>query len=85
MQGFRDSRPHLINITMDDDTQPVYCLGFGIPFSELTNKEKETAFTSMVYLAGKYETEISRLRDELERAKPHRVRVYVRKIAKKRK
>lgn len=83
--GNKCSGPHLINITMSDDTQPVYCLGFGIPFSELTNEEKETAFTSMVYLAGKYEKEISCLRDELEMAKPHRIRVYVRKIAKKRK
>lgn len=91
MQEFRDLGPHLINVTMSDDSIPVYVLGFGTQFSDLTDDEKETAYFSQRYLAKKYEKEVSYWRDEYqkERARreaeerPHRTRVIVRKIRKK--
>lgn len=43
MQEFRDLGPHLINVAMSDDRMPVYALGFGIRFSNLTDDEKESA------------------------------------------
>lgn len=46
MQEFRDLGPHLINVTMSDDRMPVYALGFGIRFSDLTDDEKESAYFS---------------------------------------
>lgn len=84
MQEIEDqySGPHLINITMSDDIQPVYIMGFGVQFSDLTDEEKETAYLSQRYLAEKYEKEVSQLRAELEKVKPHRIRVLVRKIRK---
>mgnify|MGYP006879564801 CR=1 FL=1 len=82
MQGFRDLGPHLINVTMSDDRTPLYVLGFGAQFSDLTDDEKETAYFSQRYLAEKYEKEASQLRGELAKARPHRVRVLVRKIRK---
>lgn len=57
MQEFRDSGPHLINVTMSDDRMPVYALGFGTRFSDLTADEKESAYFSQRYLAEKYEKE----------------------------
>lgn len=91
MQEFRGLGPHLINVTMSDDRMPVYALGFGIRFSDLTDDEKETAYFSQRYLAEKYEKEVSYWRDEYrkERARreaagrPHRTRVLVQKIRKK--
>ncbi len=74
--------PHLINVTMSDDRMPVYVLGFGTQFSDLTDDEKETAYFSQRYLAEKYEKEVSQLRGELAKVRPHQVRVLVRKIRK---
>lgn len=82
MQESRDLGPHLINVTMSDDRIPVYVLGFDTKFSDLTDDEKETAYFSQRYLAEKYEKEASQLRGELAKARPHRVRVLVRKIRK---
>lgn len=82
MQESRDLGPHLINVTMSDDRMPVYVLGFGTQFSDLTDDEKETAYFSQRYLAEKYEKEASQLRGELAKARPHRVRVLARKIRK---
>lgn len=82
MQEFRDLGPHLINVTMSDDRTPLYVLGFGAQFSDLTDDEKETAYFSQRYLAEKYEKEASQLRGELAKVRPHQVRVLVRKIRK---
>lgn len=76
------SDPHFIDITMSDDRIRVYALNFGIRFSDLTDDEKETAYFSQRHLAEKYEKEASQLRGELAKARPHRVRVLVRKIRK---
>ena len=66
MQEFRDLGPHLINVTISDDRIPVYALGFGIRFSDLTDDEKESAYFSQRYLAEKYEKEVSYWRDEYQ-------------------
>lgn len=58
MQEFRDLGSRLINVTMCDDRMPVYALGFGICFSDLTDDEKESAYFSQRYLAEKYEKEV---------------------------
>lgn len=91
MQEFRDLGPHLINVTMSDDRMPVYALGFGIRFPDLTDDEKETAYFSQRYLAEKYEKEVSYWRDEYQKerarreaaGRTHRTRVLVQKIRKK--
>lgn len=83
MQGFRDSGPHLINITMSDDIQPVYTLGFGVHFSDLADEEKEAAYLSQRYLAEKYEKEANQLRKELAKKEHQKARVYVKRARKK--
>jgi hypothetical protein len=79
MQEFRDLGPHLINVTMSDDRMPVYVLGFGTQFSDLTDDEKETAYFSQRYLAEKYEKEANQLRKELAKKEHQKVRVYVKR------
>lgn len=80
MQEFRDLGPHLINVTMSDDRMPVYVLGFGAQFSDLTDDEKEIAYFSQRYLAEKYEKEANQLRKELTKKERQKVRVYVKRI-----
>lgn len=80
MQEFRDLGPHLINVTMSDDRMPVYVLGFGTKFSDLTDGEKEIAYFSQRYLAEKYEKEANQLRKELTKKERQKVRVYVKRI-----
>lgn len=82
MQEFRDLGPHLINVTMSDDRMPVYVLGFGTQFSDLTDDEKETAYFSQRYLAEKYEKEANQLWKELAKKGHQKVRVYVNRIRK---
>ena len=82
MQEFRGLGPHLINVTMSDDRMPVYALGFGIRFSDLTDDEKESAYFSQRYLAEKYEKEASQLRKELAKKGHQKVRVYVKRTRK---
>lgn len=82
MQEFRDLGPHLINVTMSDDRMPVYVLGFGTQFSDLTDDEKETAYFSQRYLAEKYEKEANQLRKELAKKEHQKVRVYVKRARK---
>lgn len=79
MQEFRDLGPHLINVTMSDDRMPVYALGFGIRFPDLTDDEKESAYFSQRYLAEKYEKEANQLRKELAKKGHQKVRVYVKR------
>lgn len=74
--------PHLINITCSDDRMQIYTLGIGVLFSDLTDEEKETVYLSAVYLEKKYCKEIERLREELAKKKPQKVRVYVKKVRK---
>ena len=82
MQEFRDLGPHLINVTKSDDQMPVYILGFGIRFSDLTDDEKEAAYFSQRYLAEKYEKEANQLRKELTKKEHQKVRVYVKRARK---
>lgn len=82
MQEFRDLGPHLINVTMSDDRMPVYVLGFGTQFSDLTDDEKETAYFSQRYLAEKYEKEANQLRKDLAKKEHQKVRVYVKRARK---
>lgn len=82
MQEFRGLGPHLINVTMSDDRMPVYALGFGIRFYDLTDDEKESAYFSQRYLAEKYEKEASQLRKELAKKEHQKVRVYVKRTRK---
>lgn len=82
MQEFRDLGPHLINVAMSDDRMPVYALGFGIRFSDLTYDEKESAYFSQRYLAEKYEKEANQLRKELAKKGHQKVRVYVKRTRK---
>ena len=82
MQEFRDLGPHLINVTMSDDRMPVYVLGFGIRFSDLTEGEKETAYFSQRYLAEKHEKEANQLRKELAKKEHQKVWVYVKRARK---
>lgn len=82
MQESRDLGPHLINVTMSDDRMPVYVLGFGTKFSDLTDDEKETAYFSQRYLAEKYEKEANQLRKELAKKGRQKVRVYVKRARK---
>lgn len=82
MQEFRDLGPHLINVTMSDDRMPVYALGFGIRFSDLTDDEKESAYFSQRYLAEKYEKEANQLRKELAKKVHQKVRVYIKRTRK---
>ena len=82
MQEFRDLGPPLINVTKSDDQMPVYILGFGIRFSDLTDDEKETAYFSQRYLAEKYEKEANQLRKELAKKEHQKVRVYVKRARK---
>ena len=81
-QGVDISGPHLVEITMSDDRMPVYALGFGIRFSDLTDDEKEAAYFSQRYLAEKYEKEANQLRKELAKKERQKVRVYVKRIRK---
>lgn len=74
--------PHLINITCSDDRIQIYTLGIDVLFSDLTDKEKETAYRSAIYLEKKYWKEIERLREELAKKEPQKVRVYVKKVRK---
>lgn len=82
-QGYDSSAPHLIYITKSDDNRPVYVLGFGIRFSDLTDGEKEIAYFSQRYLAEKYEKEANQLRKELAKKENQKVRVYVKRTRKK--
>lgn len=82
MQEFRDLDPHLLDVTMSDDRTPVYVLGLGIRFSDLTDDEKEAAYFSQRYLAEKYEKEANQLRKELAKKEHQKVRVYVKRARK---
>lgn len=74
--------PHLINITCSDDRIQIYTLGIDVLFSDLTDKEKEMVYRSAIYLEKKYWEEIERLREELAKKEPQKVRVYVKKVRK---
>lgn len=74
--------PHLINITCSDDRIQIYTLGIDVLFSDLTDKEKEMVYRSAIYLEKKYWKEIERLREELAKKEPQKVRVYVKKVRK---
>lgn len=74
--------PHLINITTSDDSMQIYTLGIDVLFSDLTDKEKEKVYRSAIYLEKKYWKEIERLREELAKKEPQKVRVYVKKVRK---
>lgn len=74
--------PHLLDAAMIDDRMPVYVLGRGIRFSDLTDDEKDTAYFSQRYLAEKYEKEVKRLRKELEKQHTQKVRAYVKSVRK---